>query len=171
MNLNGVEYDACPIYQIGQFTPFPLASGQGRFGVLGLRLAIAGCTLNLQQDWSPAYTKLLFDVWNSDEVKFTGAYDCADSWHETSLGTDVDAGSESFSFANVGTFAARYRVQGVKSTQCPGSEAIGLVAVQSSLHTFGAALDTTGTTLQGAGKYSGRITWDVSGAVPEATIR
>jgi hypothetical protein len=125
LNLDGVEYDSCPLYQIVQFTPSTPILGPGP-AVYENRLAIAGCTLDLQQDWLPVYTKLQFDVWNEEEVKFTGAFDCADSWHEIEFEdpsepgytTGADAGAQNFTAGVLGTYAARARVQGVESTQC-----------------------------------------------------
>ncbi|MGE3842249.1 MAG: hypothetical protein AB7I50_11735, partial [Vicinamibacterales bacterium] len=148
LNLNGLEYDACPLYQIGQFTPatMNLAAGAGYAAAVAApftapppplafpqlvlnRLAVTGCNLNLNQDWTPVWTKLQFDVWNEEEVKFTGAYECADSWHDTdfrpgaqpqnnaSLTPGVpgfvdglDAAGQNFDFATLATYAARYRV-------------------------------------------------------------
>jgi hypothetical protein len=232
INLNGVEYDSCPQYQIGQFSPSDVSStgtgirvdaaiepdttpGKNLLAVFLNRLAIAGCTLNLNQDWVPVFTKLQFELWNEDEVKYTGAFECADSWHETTFvgpelfpsivddsgpgpagtldpnfiaflgGGPIDSAASNFSFASLGTYAARYRIQGVKSTQCPNSQHVGLVAVQSSfvsavqIHlnndTNGNSEDPditlVGTTLAAAGKFSGRIVWDPQGAVPEGGIR
>jgi hypothetical protein len=202
LNLNGVEYDSCPLYQIGQFTPVnvnvPAAQQPtiepnvpAPLRVYGNRLAIAGCSLNLNQDWVPVWTKLQFDVWNEDEIKFTGAYECSDSWHETAFadpslfpttapntvslaGGPIDSGAQNFQVSNLGTFSARYRVQGVKSTQCEATgrvtQAVGLVAVQSTAIDQPAG-DMVGTTLAAAGKFTGKIVWDPEGAVPEGGIR
>ena len=122
----------------------------------------------------PAWTKWQFDVWNADEVKFTGAFECADSWHETIFGADLDAAPQNFAVETIGTGGGRFRAQGVKSSQCetvlPGSQttqAVGVLAVESHLWSTGMA----GTTLTGAGKATGRITWDPEGAVPEGRIR
>ena len=191
LDLNGVLYDSCPLYQIGQFTPANLPSGvqpSAAPTVRGNRLAIASCTLNLNQDWAKVWTKLQFDIWNEDEIKFTGAYECSDSWHETEfqvpstynsstpLASDpgIDAAAQNFQGATLGTYSARYRVQGVKSSQCEGpgitTQAIGLVAVQSTFLSAPGA-DTVGTTLAAAGKFTGKIVWDPEGAVPEGGIR
>jgi hypothetical protein len=110
-------------------------------------------------------------VWNADEVKFTGAFDCADSWHETDFGLDLDAANTTFTADLLGTESARYRVQAVKSEACPGSQATGLVGVQSIVLMPDARAFTVGTMLTGAGKFSGRIRWDASGAVPEGGVR
>ncbi|MGE3842874.1 MAG: hypothetical protein AB7I50_14965 [Vicinamibacterales bacterium] len=196
LNLNGLAYDACPLYQIAQFTPArstalppPLNTMLPRVDSNGL--ALAGCTLDLRQDWTPAWTKLQFDVWNEDEVKFTGAYECADSVHATffnqgtlsrtggaSFFDGLDAGAQNFAATTLATFGARYRVQGVKSSVCDRTkgpndpvaavttEAVGLLGVQI---TFGTR--TVATTLTGAGKMSGNISWDPEGVVPEGGLR
>lgn len=186
LNLNGVEYDACPLYLIGQFSP-PGVIVVGAPPVLQTRLAIAGCTLNLRQDWLPVFTKLQFDVWNEDEVKFTGAFECADSWHETEFedvldatnGGPVDSGAQNFTAATLGTYSARYRVQGVKSAECERAaatnqpaivtQAVGLLGVHYT--TFGGPTRGGGTTIAQAGKISGQILVEPSGFEPEGGIR
>jgi len=179
LQLNGVEYDVCPLYLIGQFSPQP----PNNDGVLvnqvfnglnvgGNRLAINGCTLDLRRDYVPAWTKLQFDVWNSDEVKFTGAYDCADSWHETFFDDALDAARQNFDAATLGTSVARYRVQAFKTPQCPGSEVVGLLAVQSTdLFVGDGPSYAVGTNLAGAGRQPGVILWDPAGTIFEGGIR
>jgi len=200
LNLNGLEFDACPLYLIGQFSPpSPGNFPAGAIPYYSNRLAVVSCTQYLNQDWHPVWTKLQFDVWNQEEVKFTGAYECADSWHETAFLPGVvgqatatgvpntigpgfidgiDAAGQNFLFDTLGTYAARYRVQGVKSTQCdrakPASgsgadvaavttEAVGILGVQSSEELS----SIFGTPLAGAGKMSGRIFWDPASTIPE----
>ncbi|MGE3843318.1 MAG: hypothetical protein AB7I50_17240 [Vicinamibacterales bacterium] len=197
LNLNGLEYDACPLYQIGQFTPAGAAPPAGAPFVQSNLLFVSGCTLDLRQDWTPVFTKLQFDVWNEDEVKFTGAYECADSFHFTAFneGTStliggslsasldgIDSAAQNFQAATLGSYAARYRVQGVKSTQCEKpattgatdtyrpaitTQAVGIVGMQLT----GVATRIVGTTLAGAGKFNGKISWDPSSAVPEGGVR
>jgi hypothetical protein len=172
--LNGVDYDSCPIYQIGQISPdatiLPVGDGNG-LTYMRNRLAITGCTMFLNQDWSPITTKLQFDVWSADEVKFSGAYGCADSWHETKF-YDMDSAGGNFTFLALGTESARYRVQGVKSTQCWGSQAVGILAVQSSLLMLPNAKEVkVGSTLTAAGKFLGKVIWDAQGVVPEGGVR
>lgn len=155
LNLNGVEYDSCPQYQMAQFTPagpynnpapnpaFPPAA----VPVQAVRLAIAGCTLDLRQDYVPVYTKLDFEVWNEDEIKYTGAFECADSWHETEFNTNptanagggIDSAAQNFQWATLQTYSARYRVRGVASTQCTASQAVGVVGVQVQYRDLGLA--------------------------------
>jgi hypothetical protein len=153
LNLNGIEYDQCPLFQIAQFSPAnpytnpnpvpPLPASA--IQVVSNRLAVAGCNLNLNQDFIPVFTKLEFEVWNEDERKFTGAFECADSWHETEFtaaptptsGGAIDAGAQNFQWATLQTYSARYRMRGVASTQCPQSQNVGLLGVQSSLKDLG----------------------------------
>ncbi|MGE3840166.1 MAG: hypothetical protein AB7I50_01130 [Vicinamibacterales bacterium] len=205
LNLNGLEYDACPLYLIGQFTPRNAPLVNSAPVVRSNRLVVSGCELDLKQDWVPVWTKLQFDVWNGEEVKFTGAFECANSWHETefTLGTQsqpgvayafydgIDSAAQVFDGANLGTYSARYRVQGVKSTQCDrtkppsgvGSDvaavttqAVGLLGLQYT--EFEPAGNPNvlirgggGTTLAAAGKFNGRISWDPEGVVPEGGLR
>jgi hypothetical protein len=200
LNLNGLEYDACPLYMTGAMTPagYHLNSkfvhGQGEFWyfVDKNRIAVSSCALNLNQDWQPVYTKLQFDVWDSNETKLTGGYECADSWHE-SIFTDIDAAAQVFTKSTVDTDALRYRVQGVKSTQCKPTvaetKAVGILAIQSTKIDFLAVCSQpgaeecvnglgsyarTGTNLTAAGKATqpeNKIVWDPEGAVPEGRIR
>jgi hypothetical protein len=171
LNLNGVEFDSCPFYQIGQFSP--AGAQHDDLAVTANRLAIVGCNLDMRQDWLPVFTKLQFDVWNAEEVKFSGAFECADSWHETDF-TGIDAGAQNFTFAALATNSARYRVQGVASTQCANSAAVGVLAVQSTSLLLGGRMDSqVGTTLAAAGKMTGRITRNGGGGggpVPEGSI-
>lgn len=167
INMNGVEYDSCPLYQIGQFTPAGVGAADAPTVVLN-RLALVTCVSST--DAALQWTKLQFDVWNEDEVKFTGAFDCAGTWHETSFGADIDAAAQNFQ--NLGTYAARYRVQGVKSTQCEAPDrftsAVGILAVQSTLlQPVGGVARYAGTSLTAAGKIAGRLSWSPPGPVPE----
>jgi hypothetical protein len=151
-------YDACGLYQIGQFTPGSWLVGQNAGNappspappagvappIYGNRLAVALCGQDLRQDYVPVWTKLQFTVWNADEVGFTGAYECADSWHETSFGATgtvfnggaLDSAAQNFRPAVLKTYSARYRVQGVKSSQCEdlglATQFAGVLAVQST---------------------------------------
>jgi hypothetical protein len=161
LNLNGVEYDSCPVYQIAQF-PTRVTGG----AVSARRLAIVGCTLYLNQDWVPVWTKYQFDAWNADDVKLTGSFRCADSWHESPSGTDP--------FVSTGI---RYRVQGVQSTQCTvdgvpvTTQAVGVIAIQSARIDFSTGTTTVGGNLTAAGKFSGKIVWDPAQGTPEGGIR
>jgi len=154
LKLNGLEYDACPQYQIAQFATGVTAQSR--------RVAMVSCKLFLNQDWIPVYTKYVFDAWNADDVKLTGSFRCADSWHESPSGTDPTLST-----------GIRYRVQGVQSTQCyvdgvqVATEEVGVIAVQS-MELVGKGY--VGSTLTSAGKRNGEIRWDPSFMIPEGGI-
>lgn len=177
LNLNGVDYDLCPRRLIGNFAPV------GRFAEYGedggsvfyedTELTVASCRQDLRQDFEWRATKLDFDVWNEDEVKLTGAYECANSWHETLL-SEVEAAGQNFLAAFLKTDSAYYRVEGVKDAVCDDvvhsgtlAKNTGLTGVQVTLLELNSATGTrgfarAGTTLQGVGTLPGFILWDPS---------
>ena len=193
INLDSVQFDSCPQYMIGQFSPEGafLATEAGLLTYNPTRVAFAGCNIALQQDWTPTWTKLVFDVWNEEENKVTGAWECADTWHEVYLSSGPsgypfpfpDAASSNFLSSAVETFAARYRVQGQKSTQCrpivgADAVAVGVLAIQSTdltlenVNTGDVTRALIGSNLTAAGKLpTGKITWDPGFVTPEGGIR
>jgi len=169
--LDGHTYDDCPEWLIGQFSPTgtPDVSGQAIFGasITGegeTTLSVATCKQDLRQDFTDHYTKLQFDVFNEEETKFTGAYQCIDSFWEGDL-EGVFAGTQ-FSRATLGTNSAKYRVRGIKSAQCDAigpTEPTGLLAsqvVDIFFPNYGFEAEA-GTTLSYSGHLDdGSIWWD-----------
>jgi hypothetical protein len=188
INLNGVEYDSCPLYMTAQFSPTgTVLPGPAPVVFGNTRIAFVGCNINLQQDWTPVWTKLVFDVWNEEENKVTGAFECADTWHEMYLVSNTaapnwpfptaDAASSNFSIDTVGTAAARYRVQGQSSTQCKplvgeNAIAVGVLAIQSTDIAIGGGIGAIGTNPTAAGKLpTGFVKWDPGFVTPEGGVR
>ncbi len=136
--LNGDNgYDACPQYLVENFLASdPAAPGS----ILGAYerpdLTLWPCKQDLRQDRQPTCSKAKFDVWNENEIKFTGAYQCFKCFLEVFLdelgatkvpgnGITWDAaqkgngfGWDKFTEAALGTEVARMRVQGVASSVC-----------------------------------------------------
>jgi hypothetical protein len=125
--LNGTtQYDACPQYLVFNFVP------AGTMLELDPDLTLVPCKQDLRQDRSRTCTKAKFDVWNSNETKFTGAYQCMLCWWEGLLdhigtknnqyGVTYNAvtgyGGDKFTYFTLKTWAARFRAQGVASTVC-----------------------------------------------------
>lgn len=163
LKLDGVQYDACPQYIHGTYLTdaWPAAS----------RLYVTSCNQDLRQDYVDHFTKLEFIVWNEQEVKATGAYKCIDSWDEAILAPVVQFGGRTEAFENLtsaslGTLTARYKVTGVQSTQCSGSEAAGLLGIQQTTFAGG---ETTAANVNTAGRFPGYVRWDPNetGPVPE----
>ena len=125
-------YDACPQYLLFNF----LSGGSSIIADDGTPLSFAGPTLalipceqDLRQDRIPTCTKAKFDIWNENETKFTGAYQCLKCYFEDylpNLGKTRDPNSgkptgysgEKFLYTNLHTALARFRTTGVASTVC-----------------------------------------------------
>jgi hypothetical protein len=189
LDLTGVAgaYDACPLYLLAHFTPVDAKFGTEKHYGYGYgktievdenNLSVVSCNQDLRQDFIPHYTKLQLTVWNEAETKFTGAYECADSYHFFTLDEDkdyakygwdkddnTDVAGENFTYDVLKSHTALLKVIGVKSTQCPASEASGLVAVMTTetekdLWEGKEHENIIGTTLNGAGFTPGFILWD-----------
>ena len=179
--LDGKTYDASPKYLLGHYTP-----GETLSATLTLQaeLTLTPCRQDLRQDRTPTCTKAKFDVWNENYVKFTGACQCLADWYEgflEKMGNDPSQkgpglGGDKFTAVKLQTFAARYRVEGVKSTFCnstkgcaQGSQVnsplVGVLLYQSQFpDAIPDRVPYAGYTLQGAGTDTrGFIKWDPPG--------
>jgi hypothetical protein len=139
--VNQRGYDACPQYLVFNFAPdgSPLALPNRP------DLTLWPCRQDLRQDRVPTCTKAKFDIWNENEVKFTGAYQCfkcffegflVDIGNQTGVVTSEIAGKymrsrgpgyggDKFTKAVLRTDVARTRVQGIYSTVCVASNVAG----------------------------------------------
>jgi hypothetical protein len=182
-------YDACPQYNIANIAPGEsgTAGSGSRLGVapaslytIDNALTFVSCNQDLRQDFVLHLTKLQFTVWNANEQSFTGSYACVDSLGKLGPGSDINVtNSSNFSRATLRTDSARVQVQGIASTQCPGSENAGILGVVSSYVALGTDAVLTapledqelGSTTQGAGFESGFVLWDPAGPVPQSKAR
>ncbi len=121
--LDGVTYDACPKYLVANFTPgYELLPG------LEPDLTLSLCRKNLRPFEIRPCAKAKFDIWNADESKFNGAYQCLRWWYEGLLdrmGNDPSQkgpgfGGDKFTFELLKTFAARFQVRSVYGAGCVG---------------------------------------------------
>jgi hypothetical protein len=178
LDLTGISgaYDACPAYLIGHFSPagaeVETGSGAGAELVSENLLSVLTCKQDLRQDFRLYITKLQLQVWNEQEVKLTGAHECADSTKWFTLASGTDVGGENFTYDVVQSAAAQVKVKGVASTQCSvgalRSEVQGLVGVLATAMFSSSSEDPAivGTTLDGAGVHpDGYILWDAQDAV------
>ena len=127
MVLDGATcYDACPQYLLFNFFARDTAINQPDEGFhatfLNSSLTLVPCHQDLRQDRFPTCTKAKFDIWNENEVKYTGTYQCVKCWFEGYLGdigkTRGGYGGSKFTFKNLHTVAGRFRVQGIASSAC-----------------------------------------------------
>lgn len=179
-------YDACPQYLIANFSPGGLNEA-GRLNMLGPvtyidnDLAISSCNQDLRQDFTINLVKLRFEIWNEGEEEFTGAYQCADSVLTFGLDDPEDSvpvnfDLDNFLYANLQTHNAKVEIDGVSSSQCPGSVVSGLLGVLTTSIGIGTPMEgpvegedaEIGNTIHGAGNLPGFVSWDpASGTVPE----
>jgi hypothetical protein len=182
--LNGTTgYDACPSYLVANFSP---AGTEFIYGYPDITLV--PCQEDLTQDRTPTCTKAKFDVWNANETKFTGAYQCIKCWYEGVLecigkNDATGFGGDKFSLRTLRTYAARFRVTGVASPvcnnkfqtaggsdKCTGGQVptpfVGLLLY--GFLTDNAFYPVTGYTPHGGGADgSGYVLWDISGPTYE----
>mgnify|MGYP001266375235 CR=1 FL=1 len=182
-------YDACPLYNTALFMPNGAYLGPSGYSITTLDndLAVSSCNQDLRQDFNVHLTKLQFTVYNEIETGFTGAYDCVDSTQDVGLSYADNSylvAAQNFDYSTVRTANARFRVQGVASTQCSltvpnpvnpstniiiKSENAGLLGVITSSLGIDSSYEDQeiGNTTQGAGTEVGYVLWDPgSGGAP-----
>lgn len=119
-------YDACPQYLTYNFfsrgSSINLPLGEGDATFLDTSLTLVPCHQDLRQDRHPTCTKAKFDIWNENEVKYTGVHQCVKCWFEGYLGNigknGEGLGGAKFLYRNLHTIVGRFRVQGMASTAC-----------------------------------------------------
>jgi len=84
--------------------------------------------LDLRQDTNgPSATKADFEIWNEDEVRFSGTERCVTCW-DTTLAAFFNAPNH-FLIPFLHTNKGRARVNGIGSIVCPGSVDVALLGV------------------------------------------
>jgi len=174
---NRGEYDGCPSYLLFNFRS--VGSSVESVGVVDFNdtdLTVALCKEDLTQDREPTHTKLKFDIWDENEVKYTGAWVCAKCWFEDLLSNISDKFIITSACGDFHTNCGRFRVKGIASSVCPGSEATGLVGLSAELMTIingdEGSPAAAACTANGAGKSTnGYVLWDPQEEPPEMITR
>ena len=179
------DYDGCPKYLLANFpavsnlvTDDPLDDniivlepGAVRFDNVSLTVAL--CNEDLRQIRTPTWTKLKYTIWNEDEVKYTGAWECVKCWYEGWL-NGIDNGAEKFLIENLHTNFGNLRVKGIADdANCglpPGtSQRTGLIGLTYEVMELPAIgnFALAGTNMNGAGKVGvdGVILWDAEDVI------
>ena len=162
-------YDACPLYNLASF--MPNGATLSPVTTFDNDLAVISCNQDLRQDYFLHTTKLQFTTWNSNENSFTGSFQCVDSVSFVGLSAADNTNLKNphnFDYSTLRTANAQLKVQGVASSQCPGSQASGLIGVlSSSIGINDTVLEDAelGSTTFGAGAESGFVYWDPAGSV------
>ena len=118
IRFNGVDYDACPQYLIGHFSPRGYVLNPGPDADTEVltgptRLVVASCRQDVRQAPREKFTKLRFYVTNGEEAGFSGSWHCMDSWADFAL-DEIDNARSNMTFGTLKTATARFMMQGVE---------------------------------------------------------
>ncbi|GEM_PF-5994760 len=90
--------------------------------------------LDLRQNGAgPAAARVKFDIWNQNEIGFSGLTFCMTKWNESLL----SARGGHFLIRNLHTDMGRARIMGRQSGSCPGSADHALLGLAARVLTFG----------------------------------
>lgn len=129
-----------------------------------------------QETEGPVLTKAHMDVWNMNEVKFSGAYRCVECWSQASL---RDTNANHFQRQFLQTDHGKARIDGLASQLCDrpadlcqdgnDSEAAAILGVSHKLLYFNGSLSAAaGSNLFGMGTESATVQYD-PGTAPVPT--
>jgi hypothetical protein len=154
IQLDGVEYDISPAKLLFDFECADIGGN-----AFDTDLTLHPVSADLRQDTNgPVTTKAKFDIWNENEVRFSGTEKCITCWDQTLL-ADYDSPNHMLC-ENLQTRRGKARIDGMGSTQCPFSvdAAILGVAVKEFENPRG---PEAGRTLVGQGEEAATILWDI----------
>lgn len=126
-------------------------------------LTLMPLRLNLMQDSpGPVRTKAKFDIWNSNEIRFSGTERCISCWDQTLLSL-YDAPNH-FVLANLQTDNGKARIDGEASDVCQGSNNVpmlGIAIKELKYNGNPTPAARTAVPLVGTGEENGRILYDI----------
>jgi len=197
IDLDGFEYDACPGRLLLDFNAVgaPLHPPAGNAPLVGVdtNLTLVTCSVDLRQDnHGPVTTKAKFDIWNQNEVRFSGTERCVTCWDMAGLASYTTFGIPNhFLLANLQTGRGRAKIDGLASTVCPGigqgSQDAAILGMSQRVLRFPAMLmdaespnvagvgmgadpvERTAETLVGQGEEVGQVLYDL--IVPPQELR
>lgn len=169
--MNGEEYDMNYDKLVFDF----FASGAIAMGgqvETDLTLMLPNADLRQDND-GPVTTKAKFDIWNSNEVRFSGTERCITCWDQTLIG-DYEAPNNMLR-QNLQTDKGKARIDGLGSTVCPLSVDAALVGLEAKIIRFAPIesmpgnLAVAGSNLVGQGEdTSAAIKYDIIEGPDEA---
>ncbi len=119
-------------------------------------------------------TKAKFDIWNQNEVRFSGTERCVISWDQELLSTYTGAGiPNNFVRPVLQTEKGRARIDGIESPDVCGVESVPapLLGVAAKVVSFGRELELAGNSLVGNGAESGFIKYAIPPGPSRAKFR
>jgi hypothetical protein len=164
-SLPNAAYDACPKYITFDFLAEP--SGPTKTdGYAFNNLALVPCKADLTSSATNLSNKVLYTIWNENEVKYIGLYQCANAAFKRSLGTlSVPRNQKYFQMRFLHTSSGRMRVEAVSSTTC-GSASVHTPILGVLSSRLVGSTDLVGTNASTAGKETsdwGYIWWSPTG--------
>jgi hypothetical protein len=179
IDLDGREYDSVPARLQFQF----VAGGDTIFRLPDDSIVVAADTYltlaligaDLRQDTTgPVTTKAKFDIWNQNEVRFSGTERCITCWDSTLLAfyTGFQAPNH-FMARNIQTRSGRARIEGMASSVCDSATVTSrdapLLGVMQRLLRFpGGGSAKSGQVIGGQGDEAARILYDIIAPPAEA---
>ncbi len=132
-------------------------------------LKLLATDLDLRQDTDgPTTTKARFDVWNQNEVRFSGTERCITCWDETLISNYL---APHLLLQNLQTDKGKARIQNEASTVCPESSDSALLGVAIREYQFLGDPNVSmrsAVTLVGMGEQEARIQYDPPSDTEEA---
>jgi len=146
LDLDGYEYASCPGRLTFQFrtagSTLDAPGSQGMYGgpdvAVDTSLTLALCGSDLRQETNgPITTKAKFDIWNENEIRFSGTERCVTCWDSALLKSYTTLGIPNhFLLSNLHTRTGRARVDGVESVVCHDSIGAAMLGVVHELLRF-----------------------------------
>lgn len=134
-------------------------------------LKLLATDLDLRQDTDgPTTTKARFDVWNQNEVRFSGTERCITCWDETLI-SNYGPIANHLILQNLQTDKGKARIQNEASTVCPESSDSALLGVAIREYQFLGDPNVSmrsAVTLVGMGEQEARIQYDPPSDTEEA---
>ncbi len=181
LDLDGREYDSCPERLQFQFS----AAGDSIFRIPGtgvpvvtdtyLTLSLISSDLRQDND-GPLTTKAKFDIWNQNEVRFSGTERCITCWDSTLLMEYTGLGAANhFVARHLQTRYGRARVDGLASSVCDSptvssSNGALLGVLHRRLRFPNGLFAGSGHTIGGQGEETAQILHDIIQPPQEARV-
>lgn len=173
LNFNGAEYSWSYDLLLLDFYAVGAASFSGGWPLnvltINTDLTLHPVSADFRQETEgPVRTKAHFDIWNMNEVKFSGTFRCIECWDQRLLSSY--GVPNHFLLGNLQTSKGKARIDGLPSQLCPLSEAASLLGVAAKYINFnaGASYAHAGTNLVGMGTQAAEIRFDPQSPPPPA---
>lgn len=135
-------------------------------------LALLPAIIDLRQDNDgPTLTKAKFDIWNQNEIRFSGTERCVNCWDQHPL--SLYGPPNHFLMRNLHTDKGRARIDGIDSptvcdtagTPSVSAPLLGVLIKQITFDGLATQIVRSATTLPGDGRQAGLIRFDRSGGL------